>query len=304
VTRTFAAINDPIHALCRRLTRQTALVAALSETGRARVEYRIRPGDLPEEYFTLASFHALQGLAYEPARFARWRVQPRAKPWVLAQANYFDAVRLDRRCLRDLRLKPAKLGPGLLAGEILSFGTGVLRARNDAPDDTVQADLVRFHGRLESPRQEVFARIRALSWNSLPLLGNGQTESFESTNLVYGDTFGELEQLWERRADTVLLELVAHSLQKFRRHAQLADYLCPPLNRGEVSRLHLSQGIWKAPPNNGRALLRRLEKILEWTILDDQAQTVSASPSVRTAAGEHWQADRSGYDGWLNCGGD
>ncbi len=307
MTRKFVAINDPLHALLRRLTRETPLAPVAGAGGRVRVEYQVRPEAVPDEYFALAAGHALDGLPYDLARLGGSAVPAAARRWILEQANYFDAVRLDRRCLRDLRLKPAKLGRGLLAGELLSFGIGVLRARTDAPAQPEQFELRRTHGRLQCSREKVYARIRALSWNSLPLLGNGQTETFDSTNLVYGDTCGELEQLWERRADIDLLEAIAHSLQALRRHGQVDDYLCPPLNRAEVVRLHLSHGLWKTPPANGRALLRRLEKILANLVIDDAPRTVPAGLAAHADQAvardpddtNTWEQDRSGYDGWL-----
>ena len=56
-----------------------------------------------------------------------------------------------------------------------------------------------------SRHETVYARIGALHWNSLPLIHGKQKESFDSTNVIYGDAYGELEQLWERRADTAFL---------------------------------------------------------------------------------------------------
>ncbi len=121
-------------------------------------------------------------------------------------------MKLDRRCARDLRLKLKRHGPGLLAGELLCFGAGMLRARNDDPVERIHHYLWSQYGRLHTRHEIVYARIGALHWNSLPLIYAKQKESFDSTNLIYGDAFGELEQLWERRADTAFLEQVARGV--------------------------------------------------------------------------------------------
>jgi len=313
MTKTFVVLNDPVHSLIRNVTRHTPLRVGLSRDERLMVQYSFQKYDLPEAYYSLAAFHSLGGMSLKVLRLRKWRVTQSQKPSIPARVNYFDAVRLDRRCGRDLRLKMKRHGPGLLAGELLCFGTGVLRARNDDPLERVYQYLRRRYGRLHTRHELVFARIRALHWNSLPLLYQKQKESFDSTNLIYGDTFGELEQLWERRADTVFLDQVAHALQRMRSQAEIAAFLHPPLNLEAVMRLHLRcQAIWKSPPSSARALLRRLEFIFGNTVVDIAPTSVFHTPDPGPEAetrfgagrGREWHADRSGYDGWLAGNGD
>ncbi len=304
--RKFVAIQDPLHELARRLTRETPLAALGGAEGRPWVEYEIDPEKLPESYYVLAGRHALQGLPYaEAMRGSAWKVQGLAKRWLAEKVNYFDATRLDRRCQRDLRLRARRRGPGLLAAELISFGTGLLRAANDHPADPAQARISRRYGRLESPYEFTYARIRALAWNSLPLLGSHK-ETFESSNVILGDALGELEQLWERRADTAFLDAVARVLQPLRRHGEITSHLCPPLHCREVMRAHLAQGIWKQPPANGRALLRRIEKLLNSIIIDSAPRTrfgARAPARCETGVDDLWERDASGYDGWLSPAG-
>jgi hypothetical protein len=310
MARTFVAIADPVHALLRELTRRTPLTLRAGGDGAPVACYRLQLAELPEAYWSLATFHALEGLPLSEVASARWRGPLPSRAGVPERVNYFDALKLDRRCGRDLRLRAGRDVGGMVAGELLAFGVGALRARNDAPGELLHQRLWDEHGRLQSRHEIVYARIRALLWSSLPLFYQGEKESFDSTNLIYGDALGEVEQLWERRADTAFLEQVSLSLRPLRTLRQISASLHPPLNSEGVVKLHLrAQSLWKTPPRTARSLLRRIEYILEHTQLDLTPTTIfkraDLPAGVRARqperAGGQWLPDRSGYDGWLTC---
>jgi hypothetical protein len=300
MTRTFVAVDDPIHNLIRDLTRRLPLRLTLAEDG-PDVEHQFDALDLPEKYYSLAVFHSLQGLAVNQTRLDRWRVCMGNRSGVPDYVNYFDVVNLDRRCFRDVRWKLRKRGPGMVAADLLAHGVGALRARNDDPGEPLFGRLWDLYGRLHSRKETVYARIRTLHMSSVPLLAGPQKESFDSTNMIYGDAHGELLQLWDRRADIRFLDGVAEALQRMRDRAEIAAYIHPPLNLPTMIRMHLRcQSVWRVPPADGRSLLKRVDYLLNRLVVDDAPKTWH---SLQGLAGKsHPGAEEdgsSGYDGWL-----
>jgi hypothetical protein len=200
---------------------------------------------------------------------ARWSFSTAERLGVAQRAGYFDSTRLDRRCLRDLRLRLVHPESSMLSAELLAFGTGTLRARNDDPEEPIQRELWSRHGRFKPEHEVIYASIRVLhrrTARGTDLVGK---ECYDSTNVIYGDVLGELEQLWDRRADTDFLQQIADSLQGVRQSGRIACHQNPPLNVAAAIQLHLQRGgIWKRPPVTARALLRRIEFILGSTLVD------------------------------------
>ncbi len=270
----FVGVNDWCHKLLRELTRRTPLVSTRLENGPERVIYRVRPELLPENFFSLVACHTLDGLPLEQLRLGCWRVRENCKDTVLKAAGGFDATRLDRRCWGDLRLKPPGGRPAMVSAELLVFGTGVLRGETEPGR----------HGQIPTKAQQVFTRIWALRREGLDGCTNVQKRVYQSTNLVYGDALGELEQLWDRRADTEFLEHVVAVLADVSDWGQLPVGLHSPLNASAVVRLHRrAQALWNAPPKSARALLRRLETLLENITLEADTQMPAPAAPPRVA---------------------
>jgi hypothetical protein len=157
----------------------------------------------------------------------------------------------------------------MVSAELLAFGTGTLRARNDDPEEPIQRELWSRHGRFKSEKEVCYANIRVLHRRTARGVEIVGKESYDSTNVIYGDVLGELEQLWDRRADTDFLQQVADSLQGVRQSGRIACHQNPPLNVSAAMQLHLQRGgIWKRPPETARTLLRRIEFILGSTLVD------------------------------------
>lgn len=312
MTKTFVATNDAVHDLLRNVTRRTPLRACLAPDGRLRMEYKVDPRTLPDLYFGLAWFHSLKGM---PASTSMNRRPGPAATIdmvrVLERVGYFDVVKLDRRCARDLRLKPTGRSGGIVCGELLNYGTGTLRACNDNPADRLHRILWGSYGHLAPKDEVIYANIRCLAGNTP--LGSLESwkETFNSTNVIYGDAMGEIQQLWDRRADISFLDQVARSLQHIRPENGPASFLNPPRNVNVAIRFHLRcQSRWKKPPEHGRALLRRVEWILDNTIVDNAPATQfrwreagnQVEPGSHETPTPGWQPDGAGYDGWLGSG--
>jgi hypothetical protein len=308
MTKTFVAVDEPVHHLIRKVTRHVPLVLQVSRGGQPILAYQVKPEELPDEYYSLAMLHAVGGMTLSCLQKTRWQPRPADRLSIAEQVSYFDAVRLDRRCCRDIRLKQRKRGPAMVSGELLAFGSGTLRARNDDQDDTLQRYLWTQHGRLNSRHEVVYARIRTLHRNCSPDMLLPGKESFDSSNMIYGDAFGEVEQIWERRADTDFLNQVCLALRGLRPTGEIAAYHHPPQNLEDLVQIHLQrQALWKSPPTHARVLLRRIDYILSHTVLDAGCETCfsSKAPRVQVHTQKNrngsptWSLDRSGYEGWL-----
>ena len=307
MNKLFVALQDSLHAMLRKVTRHTPLRVRTGDTPYPVVEYAPDLDTLPSEYYTLAAYHSLAGLSLNVVLGGRWTVRPEERLGVAARVHYFDALKLDRRSARDLRIKLRREGAGMLSAELLAYGIGTLRARNDDLQDKLHQSMWRKYGRLSSRHEISYATIRALHWASQPSKERTRKESYDSTNVIYGDVLGEIQQLWDRRADISFLDQVARSLQALRGGLETGPSFHPPLNTPLILKLHKQcQAVWRRPPSGGRALLRRLDYLMENLVVDDNptvahhlGEMVGQQQKAPSRRQRSSGPDRSGYDGWL-----
>jgi len=100
----------------------------------------------------------------------------------------------------------------MLAAELLAFGTGSLRARNDDPAERIHHHLWGQYGPAPNAARAVYARI-GLCIGIRSWLNRIQKESFDSTNLIYGHVFRRARATLERRAGHRFSGQVAQGLE-------------------------------------------------------------------------------------------
>jgi len=302
MSRTFVAVDDPVHRLMRNMTHRTPLLATTGSDGKTTVNYLIEDRNLPDAYYSLALLHSLGGLAIERAFKGRCALTAREREGIAERVGYFDVTRLDRRCARDLRWRPASPGAYMVSAELISYGTGVLRARNDDIQDVLHREIWSRHGRLTSRHEKIYATVVMLHRRTPGQKEFIGRERYDSTNLIYGDALGELQQLWDRRADTQFLEQVTSNLRSLKETGSAICQMRPPLNVPAAMQLHFQrQAVWKTPPETARSLLRRVEYLLSRVVVDSWPQTVFRFRATGSEpSGTGWTKDTSGNDGWLD----
>jgi hypothetical protein len=304
----FVAIADPLHELLRALNREAHLHYWLEQDARISIRHRVQIANWPEAYFKIALLHTLGGIPLDVIPDNAQGPESRHRLEIAQRAGFLDLIKLDRRCCRDLRRLQRGNAPLLACAEILCYGIGTLRARNDDLQDPAEAHLMQYYGRVTSVLEEVDSQILALHSRTNHPEDVGK-ERYDSTNVIYGDVYGELEQLWDRRSETSFLDRVADALQSFPRKSA-ADCWRAPKAVPTLVALHQKNRLWKAPPTGARSLLRRLDFILENTVVDRSAVTMKLFSSAPTypewlpdpEALEDQGSDDSGYDGWLQSG--
>lgn len=178
---------------------------------------------------------------------------------------------------------------GPLALEPVAFGTGIFRELFSR--QTLFESMVG-----ELPRQKYVSEyLQSLGTTVTTEIRHGEPEKivYESTNIVYGDSYGELEQIMRRREDRTFLDLYLQVLhyqserlvpggtdpnvwynkgrnffETFRGHpSEASGELCRAWNQ------HIDQhGLWDRPPQTPDELLERIEFLLANTIIDNHPE--------------------------------
>ncbi|PWU16967.1 MAG: hypothetical protein C5B50_12255 [Verrucomicrobia bacterium] len=305
----FVVTNDQTHKILRRLTSTVPLIARKCDSLIYEVTYS--PVDLldklPDLYFFIAG------------ETPPLLLDKTAEINFVRRMRFFDATMLDARCRGTSRLTIKNFGPrpdlgpgqfqfnrepthepSLFSAELLCFGAGALRRLWDNPTDPDHYRARKYGGRLNSRRMMVYETISGTYYTmryrkSLP-------ENWESTNVVYGDAYGELEQIWSRRGEKRFLRRIMMALNRVRKmpNAETFHTLYPrtPMS---VSKRHLEiQSIWDTPIRSCEELLRRVSFIIENTSLDDDPSTFQQDiPPIKTDDHDYFQ--EKGLPMWLFC---
>lgn len=184
------------------------------------------------------------------------------------------------------------------AFETILFGCGVLRPIFGEPMPFDSA-MEMLDGNDVYPTERIHSENLSISGNYLHVwvcqrrTGNETNrEAWESTNIVYGDSYGELEQLMRRRNSRQFLDRYLQLLQEAtsKRTLKKNDMYGKPLDtsyeifagicdrKGDDSRLHEiwlrhidETKRWDKAPKSRKELLQRVEELLENTIIDKSA---------------------------------
>lgn len=182
---------------------------------------------------------------------------------------------------------------GPTALEPLTFGVGAFRKTfckqtlfqsvvGEAPHKKTDSDLLRINARYIVPteRSEADQRrvIDRITW--------------ESTNLIYGDSLGEIEQLLRRREDKEFLQAYLQTIQETGRridrknpapnnhmpYSGRVSYVGMPYLSGRVLPAWVdhveNQGIWDKPPQSTEELVERAQFIWDNTFHDIKTKEV------------------------------
>jgi len=89
---------------------------------------------------------------------------------------------------------------------------------------------------------------------------------YESTNIILADEYGELEQLFKRKNETLLMDRYLEDLQEL--PTKRIPINIPSYN------LHLKRGLWQEPPKNRTEMIERIELILDNIYTDTNANLI------------------------------
>jgi hypothetical protein len=286
----FVIINDKPHQILKNLTYSTPLVRTPEGTLH-KVEYDVRNiGEkIPDLYFFITWKENLEKLLGVPTEieeeYARERkdefeklldMTPEQKQDFAKKRDYLDITRIDPRCFGTKRVRFPREGPSILSYELLNFGVGALRRKWDNQLDPLHK-VLRINGQIVPAKMEA-REIPSHYYSSFFM--RTLDETWQSTNLIYGDVFGELRQIYDRRDDIGFVNdlLKTYNLVKMNS--------LPTIHCNEENQLpkivgfnHYSSGNkWSRPPRSGKELIKRIDFILSHSYIDTNPRTVYAEP--------------------------
>lgn len=143
--------------------------------------------------------------------------------------------------------------------EIITYGIGLLQYR--------KAHIGGFYHMLGADIPRLAPRARRVHMTHLVTMPQPfETDVLDSTNIILADSYGELEQLRERRQDMTFIDTY---LDYLRWSASQDSFFMRSQNAIMPAwRRHVSIGLWKEPPTNPAELSGRVDFILRNTEID------------------------------------
>lgn len=175
---------------------------------------------------------------------------------------------------------------GAQAYEALAFGVGVLR-----PFRVEGKGFSSFLG--ETVRRVDSRQLRRIGicivdmnsgWDGSNWTG-GSSYALESTNLIMPDTFGELQQLHERKGEKTFMNAYLRDMQEATKYQPTVDGDLAPQCLNGVRPLwraahltHINSGIWREAPTDVYELNDRVEELLGRIVVDEDPIEVTKTP--------------------------
>lgn len=266
----FVVVWNELHRHMAALSRETPLIpvfersVAKPRSRDAKVEDVIHNTDnldkiVPPRYYELLDIPEF------------WINGGRARtPHTLYHQNYFDANRVDELCRDGMRNRISLRCTSMFAVDPINYGVGILRPVR-AWSGGFYAALGEFLGKLTARDIKVYGYIIARTHIDPEETDKYHAENWESTNMLYGDMYGEVQQLHNRKTDRKFLEQVVQGLNAgkgtFEGIGMLEEFK-------KAYRSHLNfQSLWQLPPQCPDELLERVDYILGHTTFDEQPKT-------------------------------
>lgn len=155
------------------------------------------------------------------------------------------------------------------AFEILSYGVGIMRPLNPAISHFYK--IVGGDG-ISMVSSHHMKATHALAYQCYTR-GNGEKDEYywklQMTNLIFADTYGELEQL--PKLSKKILNLYIKDMK-----TMCTDFTTE-YHFGCLDpfwKQHIQSGIWQGPPESVKELLKRVDFILKHTFIDENPTTI------------------------------
>lgn len=250
----FVVVQDKTHKLLADLARTTPLVPLVTNGVAVDIVFDTAGigKRLPPEYFAL--------IGSDPS-------MPEEDRETIAEVhNYFSALDLDSRCASTHRFRISERANTIQSAELVAFGVGALRPLRGKYGKPGGAKI---YSEKCTTCVTIIARTNFDDGKKayVPVV-------WEPTNLVYGDAYGELLQLFNRRGETKFMAQVVQALQELGRFSSgRLDDVHPHFAHLYRNRL-LSTALWEMPPANPEELVDRVHYIMTWKAVETSPRTL------------------------------